>query len=130
MTKLYKWLVRDETLIMFDRADSVNFCSALQIQRVGDRAQIHSLLGEGFYKLLITSGLEPFRERGIRYVQAAVVEGHAALLRRSMRRIPGATFQDQGTCRMEGKRMRWVLITDEIGIEEDLAADLAAEQRA
>lgn len=95
---------------MFDRIETINPSSSLQVMRVGDRGMIHSLLGAGFYALLAESGLKPFRDLGLRYIYAAISDSHLALMRR---RLPaGIVLEVEGDCSIDGHSLRWVLMTD------------------
>lgn len=93
---------------MFDRA-SFNPVASFQVAQVGDIGMIDSLMGRGFYELLADTGLQPFRDLGIRHVYAALSPAHFRLLRAALK---GARVEQQGTCRINGRDIPWVQISD------------------
>lgn len=105
----YKVLQRESTVLLFDRRDSINPRSSLQVMQVGDRGMIHTLMGPGFYKLLEVCGLAPFEELGLHYVYAAVSDPHLSLMRTMLRNR--VDVEPQGLCLIEDHYFNWVLLT-------------------
>lgn len=102
-------LPREFTVLMFDRMDTLNPTSSLQVVQIGDRAFIHSLIGAGFYEMLAQQGLATFAAKGVRYVYAAVSDAHLRLMRS---RLPGLQLQEHGECVIEGHAFNWVLLEE------------------
>lgn len=105
----YKILQRESTVLMFDRADSINPRSSFQVMRVGDRGMVHSLMGPGFYKLLEGCGLDPFKALGLTSVYAAVSSAHLVLMRTMLQ--SRVRIEQHGECLIEGHVFNWVLLT-------------------
>lgn len=104
----YVNLQRQYTTLMFEE-DGFNPSSSMQIAQVGDIGTVHSLVGPGFYRSLASTGLTPFRDEGITKVYTAVSEGHLRLMQAQLQ---DARIQQVDVCRINGKDIPWILITD------------------
>ncbi len=104
----YSIVPRDTTIVIHPEGESHDYERTLQVQVCGDRGQLHSLSGEGFYVLLLTHGARPFLDLGLVQVSAAVSAGHARLMQHRLAEI--LDIRDDGPCTTwPGKR--WVVIT-------------------
>lgn len=104
----YVVLPRRSTILMFGR-ESFNPTASVQVAQMGDIGMLDSLMGKGFYELLAAEGLRPFRDMGVRRVYVAIAPSHLRLMRRCLK---GASIEQLGTCRINGKDIPWALITD------------------
>ena len=107
----YKILERESTVLLFSRDGDLNPTSSFQIMRVGDRAMIHSLIGEGFYKILSDIGIKPFLDMGVRHVYAAVSPAHYRLMRNKV--SSGIVITLEGDCFIDGHKFKWIKVTNE-----------------
>ena len=105
----YTILEREKTMLLFDRENTINPSSSLQIMQVGDRGMVHSLNGPGFYKLLEGGGLRPFEEMGLRSVYAAVSNPHLSLMRTMLHHR--VEIDVQGECLIDRHALNWVLLS-------------------
>lgn len=97
-------------MLLFQKDGDLNPSSSLQVMQVGDRAMIHSLIGNGFYDMLNSVGLKPFKEMGVKYVYAAISHAHYRLM---SRRLPsGISLELHGTCTINSHTLMWVLLED------------------
>lgn len=69
---------------------------------------IHSLIGEGFYRILTSVGIEPFRKMGVDFVYAAISPAHYRLLKNNM--PEGVQLTLEGECMINGYKFKWVKI--------------------
>ncbi len=95
------------TVLLHDSADGVRPSSGLELLQVGNLGVAYSLRGAGFYALLATSGLAPFRAIGVDTVLAAVSRVHLRAMRQRMR---GATVRRLGSVLLGGHAFELAVI--------------------
>nr|WP_315210818.1 hypothetical protein [uncultured Albidiferax sp.] len=101
-------LVRQSSLLFFDRPGTLNPRSSMQLAQVGECAMAYSLMGPGFYELLQQRGLVDFEALGVRYVYAAISDAHLRLMGT---RLAGVRIEVQFKCWIGAHLFNWVLLT-------------------
>jgi len=100
-------LVRQTSMLFFDRPGTINPSSSLQLAQVGECGMAYSLMGPGFYQVLESQGLAQFERLGVRYVYAAVSDAHLRLMRA---RLKAVVVEYQFKCRIADHALNWVLL--------------------
>jgi hypothetical protein len=76
------------------------------------KAFIHTLNGMDFYRLLRALNFQPFRDKGITTLEAAVSPGHVELLAKLLEGV--AAIQVLGEVSHNGRKLRKIEIVDSL----------------
>ena len=103
----YCFIDREKTMIVIEN-DNPNYVASAQFCIFGDKAIVHSISGEKFYRCVSEKVDEIFAELGVMKIEAYVLAAHFRLIRMSLRKSATVEITDRGM--MAGHEMIWITI--------------------
>lgn len=106
----YKTVFRAATILFYMDPSRNQYDGSLQIQIAGTTGTIHSLVGEGFYHVLKETGLNMFKELGLKRISVVISKSHLRLIQRALSGKAIIEVKDQDT--VAGKDLIRVEMTE------------------
>lgn len=103
----YQFIERQKTIVIIDDGNP-NYVATAQFCIFGDKAIVHSISGEKFYRCVSEKVDEIFEDLNVTKIEAYVFAAHFRLIRMSLRRSATVEITDRGM--MAGHEMIWITI--------------------
>ena len=99
---------RQYSVRVYDEGKETNYSSSCQVFRYGDRAELYSIIGKGFYAAMPLIFAEVEKE-GCKTLEGYVSKPHARLLRMKGS-LWGLTAEITGEGEFDGHNLVWVVV--------------------
>lgn len=104
----FKVIPRQDTVLVFDDGDPLNYVASCQVWKYGDKGIMHTINGNRFYELMAELGGDVLERLGVETLEGYVTPAHARLMRIALKRVATVSVAHRG--RMAGHDMVWVVI--------------------